>query len=522
MRGTKEPLAGLFTKLQDSSCLTAAEQFAEWSLPTVFTKDLSGMDGKRSALHRDYQSLGAILINTASTKVVKSLFPQGAPFFRFVDSDELAGVVGELGIQGEVPSVQAEIELAASAQVYKDEEYAAKLHATKLLMVTGNALEYRDKQRQRSHIYSIRDYAVKRNGSGDVMLIVLKERICVGDLPDEYRIQYDNKADYEDLELYTGICREVREGGAVVYKVYQEVDNKPVGKPSYYPEKQCPYTVLVWNRVNSEHYGRGLVEDYAGEFARLSELSKALTLYEVEAMRFVNMSNSASGVDIDAFNEAAVGDIIQTNAPAGTTGPGVWAYEGGVYQKIQVMQAEIASIEQRLARAFMYGGNTRDAERVTAYEIRQNAQEAQEALGDAYSQLSSVWLTKLAYLYCLELYPQMQPLLDLQAMTLNVVVGTAALAKAAQNDRLLEATQSLQLIAPVLSQLTKRTNMDALIDTVFDSFGINSSKFFYTEEQLKQLQEQEDTRAAQAAQQQQQALQAADPNQAAQQLGLIA
>lgn len=521
MRGTKEPLAGLFAKLQDSSTLTAAEQFSKWSLPTVFTKDLSGMDGKRSALHRDYQSLGAILINTASTKVVKALFPQGAPFFRFVDSDELASVVGELGIQGEVPSVQAEIELSASAQVYKDEEYAAKLHATKLLMVTGNALEYRDKQRERSHIYSIRDYAVKRNGSGDVMLIVLKERICVGDLPDEYRMQYDNKADYEDLELYTGVCREVREGGAVVYKVYQEVDNKPVGEPSYYPEKQCPYTVLVWNRVNSEHYGRGLVEDYAGEFAKLSELSKALTLYEIEAMRFVNMSNAASGVDTDAFNEASVGDIIQTNAPAGSN-PGVWAYEGGVYQKIQVMQAEIASIEQRLARAFMYGGNTRDAERVTAYEIRQNAQEAQEALGDAYSQLSSVWLTKLAYLYCLELYPQMQPLLDLQAMTLNVVVGTAALNKAAQNDRLLEATQSLQLIAPVLSQLTKRTNIDALIDTVLDSFGIKSSSFFYTEEQLKQMQEQENKAAAAGAAQQQQALQAADPNQAAQQLGLIA
>lgn len=521
MRGTKEPLAGLFAKLQDSSTLTAAEQFAKWSLPTVFTKDLSGMDGKRSSLHRDYQSLGAILINTASTKVVKALFPQGAPFFRFVDSDELASVVGELGIQGEVPSVQAEIELSASAQVYKDEEYAAKLHATKLLMVTGNALEYRDKQRERSHIYSIRDYAVKRNGSGDVMLIVLKERICVGDLPDEYRIQYDNKADYEDLELYTGVCREVREGGAVVYKVYQEVDNKPVGEPSYYPEKQCPYTVLVWNRVNSEHYGRGLVEDYAGEFAKLSELSKALTLYEVEAMRFVNMTNSASGVDIDAFNDAGTGDTVQTNAPAGSN-PGVWAYEGGVYQKIQVMQAEIASIEQRLARAFMYGGNTRDAERVTAYEIRQNAQEAQEALGDAYSQLSSIWLTKLAYLYCLELYPQMQPLLDLQAMTLNVVVGTAALNKAAQNDRLLEATQSLQLIAPVLSQLTKRTNIDALIDTVFDSFGIKSSSFFYTEEQLKQMQEQENAAAAAGAAQQQQALQAADPNQAAQQLGLIA
>ena len=520
MSGTNESLAGLFAKLQDSSCIDAAEQFSQWSLPTVFTKDLSGMDGKRSSLHRDYQSLGAILINTASTKVVKSLFPQGAPFFRFVDSNELADFVGELGLQGEVPSVQAEIELTASAQVYKDEEYAAKLHATKLLMVTGNALEYRDKQRQRSYVYSIRDYAVKRNGTGDVMLIVLRERICKADLPPELQAQYGNKQDYEDLELYTGVCREVRAGGAVVYQVYQEVDNKPVGEPSYYPEKQCPYNVLVWNRVNGEHYGRGLVEDYAGEFAKLSELSKALTLYEVEAMRFVNMSSSASGVDIDEFGAAATGDVVQTKAPAGTN-PGVWAYEGGVFQKIQVMQAEIASIEQRLARAFMYGGNTRDAERVTAYEIRQNAQEAQEALGDAYSQLSSVWLTKLAYLYCLELYPQMQPLLDLQAMTLNVVVGTAALAKAAQNDRLLEATQSLQLIVPVLQTYTKRTNVDALIDTVFDSFGIKSSSFFYTEEQLKQMQQQEDAAAAQAAQQQQQALQAADPNQAAQQLGLI-
>lgn len=34
--------------------------------------------------------------------------------------------------------------------------------------------------------------------------------------------------------------REVREGGAVVYKVYQEVDNKPVGEPSYSPRETVP------------------------------------------------------------------------------------------------------------------------------------------------------------------------------------------------------------------------------------------------------------------------------------------
>lgn len=513
-------LADLFIRLKDSSVLNSSESFARWTLPNVFTKDTSGNDGRRTELTHDYQSTGALLINSAATKIANALFPQGSPFFRFTDSEELSGIVNELGLNGGVLSAQAEIELASSSIVFSGGGYAAKLRAIKLLLVTGNALEYYDADTKRSYIYNVRDYVTKRDGAGNVLMTVLRERIAVADIPADVRAaHFANKDIYDDVSLYTGIMRENREAGPV-YVVRQEVETFPVGEPSIYPENQCPYIVLAWNLVNGEHYGRGLVEDYAGDFARLSTLSRSLTLYEVEAARVVNMVSASSGVDVDELQDSETGTFVQTNQPAGSQS-GVWSHEGGNAQKIAALQGEIAAVEQKLGRAFMYGGNTRQGERVTAYEIRQNAQEAQAALGDAYSTLADSWLRKLAYLYILTTYPEIRPMLDLGIMDLDVTVGTASLYKAAQADRLLEAVQSLQLIVPVLQQSTARTNVDALIDTVFDSFGVLSSKFFYTEEELQQQQQAQAAQQQQEQQYQQQQLAAADPSIAGEQLGLI-
>ena len=78
----KKTLAELFLADQDAGVLDASEKFAEWTLPTIFTRELY-TDGKRMQLSRDYQSTGAQLVNTAATKIVGALFPQGTSFFRF-------------------------------------------------------------------------------------------------------------------------------------------------------------------------------------------------------------------------------------------------------------------------------------------------------------------------------------------------------------------------------------------------------------------------------------------------------
>lgn len=169
----------------------------------------------------------------------------------------------------------------------------------------------------------------------------------------------------------------------------------------------------------------------------------------------------------------------------------------------------------------MYTGNTRQGERVTAYEIRQNAKEAESAMGGGFSILSDSWLRKLAYLYTALAYPRFRLYLDAGVVNINVLVGTAALAKSASADKLLEATQAMQLALPVLSQLTPRFNADACIDWYFDAYGIVSEPFMYTEEQLQAKQEAQDKSASVSAEQAQNQLQATDPTVAGQQLGLL-
>lgn len=510
-----EPLEGLFNKQQDPSLLLAAEQFANWTLPTVFTKDLSGMEGKRAALHRDYQSYGALLLNNAAAKVTTALFPESLSFFKLQDTtstlDKMAPIIGD----DPASSVFSNLETRACQRVFLNAGYAAKNHAVKLLMITGNALEYRDPVSKKTHVYSVRDYTVKRDGAGTVMQIILRERIAIADLPDEFLVLHDwgRKDPYDSVQLFTGISRKVTESGNVTYEVRQEADQKPVGEKTIYPENLCPYIPLTWNLVNGEHYGRGLVEDYAGGIARLSELSHSLTMYEVEAMRLIHLVFPQAGVDVDEMDDALTGKFIQAN------GEGVKAYEGGDSRKMEAVKAEIQQLFSDLARAFMYTGNTRDAERVTAYEIRQNINEAQSTLGDAYSNLAEVWHQRLAYLLLVEEEPRILPVLQTGGFRLDIMVGTAALNRATTVDRLLEATLAVQQIVPVLAQASRRFNVDAVIDQIFAGYGIDRSSLSYTKEQLQQMQEQ----GQQIQDQTQQTLEAAqsNPELAAQQLGIV-
>lgn len=523
----RESLSALFKKDTDAGVLDAAEQFATWTIPTIFTRDIY-TDGRRIPLSRDYQSTGARLVNSAATKIVDALFPQGTSFFRFTKSDELNSFLSQLGEDGTATAKLADVENTASQMVFARDGYASKLRAVKLLLVTGQALEYIDERTGKSHVYTVRDFTVRRDGSGNVLRIILHERASLQDLPDAFRTEhYQDRDIYSDVDIYTGICRQVKrlESGEEIisYKVYQEADERQLGEPSIYPEMELPYNLLSWNLVNGEHYARSLVEDYAGDFARLSVLSEAMTNYEIEAARLINLVDASAGLDTDSFDKAETGESVQVGGGGsnGNTRAPVTAYEGGSAQKIQQLSADINMLEQKLSWAFMYTANTRQGERVTAYEIRQNAKEAESSMGGGFSVLSDSWLRKLAYLYTASAYPAFRAFLADGLVDIEVLVGTAALYKAAAADKLLEATQAMQLAIPVLQQITPRFNADACVDWYFDAYGIVGTPFMFTEEQLQAKQQSQDQTAQANSAEATQQLGAADPTVAGQQLGLL-
>lgn len=477
-----------FKRYQDDTVLLQSERYAFWTIPTVFTRE--NTDGSRITLQRDYQSKGAMLVNSLASKWAMSMFPIGTSFFALQDTPEMAEVGAKLSVTADsVNSWLRGLELEANKRLFLRDGYSKLFHLMKLLIVTGNALLYRNSADGRFSVFSVRDYVVKRTGSGKVMCIVLRERIARQEVPAGILDASDAADPYSDVQLFTKIARETREAGDV-FVVTQEINNKTIGNAAIYPEMLCPYIPVVWNLASGEHYGRGHVEDYAGDFAKMSELNQALTLYEVESLRFVNMVPPSSGSDIDELNAAETGEYVAGNAND------IGAYEGGEFQKIQAISADLASVFSDLARAFMYTGNVRDAERVTAEEIRMLAREVESTFGGNYSAVVESIHYPLAHVLLEEVDPQLGFAVRTGVLTLSMKVGTAALNRANALQALSMAVNDMNLILPVLSQATKRTNPDSVIDLILNAHGVDPSTLFYTEDQLKKKAEAEQAAAA--------------------------
>lgn len=466
-------IESLFNKYRDDSLLERIKTYSQWTIPSVFphTMHQPRVAGHNNTIEYDYQSTGALLVNRLATKLARTLFPANTSFFRIDVSDE----VQQLLERQQIESIQ-EYENLACERLFYNASYAQLVQAMRLLVITGECLLHRVNDSIRT--YSLLDYVTKRNNVGDVMEIIICEPKYFGELPVEIRAAYGDRPLDSEVKLYTRVLKRTMEG-ITSWLVTQEIEGKDIGTNAVYRDKLCPYIPITWNFVNGDNYGRGYVEDYACDFAKLSELSKELMVYEIEALRILHFVNPSAAVDIDTANKAPSGEYVHGD------GSMIQPYEAGSYQKIQAIRADIEYIVSQLSTAFMYTGNTREGERVTAYEIRQNAEEAEQVLGGVYSQLSQHLHLPLAYLLLYEVRPDIINAIDAEEISLDIVTGIQALSRSSENQGLLIACSELNAILPVISQLGEAYNIGAIADKVFLSNGVALREIKYTPEQIQ-------------------------------------
>jgi len=494
----------LYDKYTDIDLIKRCEKYALWTLPAIFPKDWvrKGNTSGNIPVEHDYQSVGALLVNSAAPKITSLLFPVRQPFFRIKADDatvelfksaakESGGTLDDAGIK----AMSSDIEREACEQMFKNASYAQLQQLTAYLLITGNALVHR--KDEKTLVYSLHNYVVKRDGSGTVMCIILREFLAFNSLPVSIQQRINKTGRYkgdEEVELYTKIERHSNEG-KTTYRVTQEIEGEDLGTFAEYPEKLCPYIPVYWKLVNGDSYGRGQVEEFAGDFAKLSDLSKALTFYELEACSIINLVKPGATTDMDSLNTAAVGAYVQGNPQD------ISKHESGEYQKIAQITNSLTSIFQRLAPIFMYKANVRDAERVTKEEIRQAAEEVDNLMGGVYSAISTQLHEPLAYLGTKEVRPELEAILSKQGFQFSILVGLAALGRSAELNLLTQASQVVSAIVPALKATSQRFDAERIIDTVFQSYGLNIADYTYTIEELKQ--QQKDNQAAMMQQQQQ-------------------
>ena len=365
--------------------LDKAVDCSELTLPYLIQDDTTSKP-THETLRIPWQSVGSKCVVGLAAKLMLAILPPQGSFFKFqVREDKL----GE-----ELPAeAKSEMELSLSKMERMVMDYIAAsndrvvIHqALKHLIVGGNALLFMGKDGIKN--YPLNRYVVNRDGNGNVLEIVTKELIhrdVLGfDLPKKEPNTVVDKTygtNTDEVEVYT--CVKLENGRWVWY---QEVEGMIIpGSRSTAPKNASPWLVLTFNSVDGEQYGRGRVEEFLGDLKSLEGLSQALVEGAAAASKVIFLVSPSSTTKPATIAKAGNGAIVQGRAED------VQVVQVGKTADFSTAANMSQTIERRLLEAFLVM-NVRNAERVTAEEVRLTQLELEQQLGGIFSLLTTSFL----------------------------------------------------------------------------------------------------------------------------------
>ena len=454
-----------------TSVLDRAKACAELTIPSLLV-DTSHTE--TTDLATPYQSLGARAVNNLASKLLLTLLPPNAPFFRFVP-DKIALLELTQGDPQAINAVNqqlADIESALKAQMDREALRVPLFQALKLLVATGNALLFRDKKAN-TKVFNLNSYVIKRSIEGSILEIMTKETVKGIDLPEGLNV--DEEEYDKDIDLYTIVKWNGKNFDAWQEALEQEVP----GTRGVFKKENLPYIPLRWTSISGEDYGRGLVEQYLGDLRSLEALQMSIIEASSAMSKILFMVNPTSTTKINKLVETPSGGFVY-----------------GRRDDVQTLQVEKSNdlriayevsndIQRRLSAAFLLNESARrDGERVTAYEVQLMAGELEDALGGIYSILTQelqLPLIRLIMASSKVKFPEdiVEPV---------IITGVEALGRGHDYNKLVQFAQTLQgLLGPeIFAQYTK---VDAVINQIGTSLGIETKGIIKTQEEIQQEQQ---------------------------------
>lgn len=468
------------------------EKYARWTLPYLYTPT----HVNNEELDTDLDSIGARAVNHLSNKLTETLFPTYRPFLKL----ELDEALKKKFEEAEVP--QAEIDKALVAgekstirELDKLGHRTGATMASKLLIVTGNALVYYPKK-GKVQVYSTRDYCVVRDLSGTVIEFITRDMKAFETFTEEVQSKLkasgNKDVDYEDntdVSLYTQVKLDSK---TKKYKVSQAADMVDLDvTTNQYAKKDLPWIPLTWNMARGDDYGRGMVEDYRGAFGAVDVLSQALLEGIITAATIKFLVNPGSVVDIASMNASANGTFH-----AGREGD-IVTVKSDKHLDFQQVRQVLEDYTRQIAQAFLLNSAvTRDAERVTAEEIRYQAQELEMAYGGVYSRFTEDWQEPVAHL----LLSRKDIKISDDSIFPVIVTGLDTLSRMGDLDNFRMFAQDLTMVSQMPEGAQARLKMGNLMTWIGNNRGLDYGVFIKTEEEIQaEMQQQQEQQKAMMA-----------------------
>ena len=364
-----------------SQFLNIAEEASKLTIPYLIRGEEESMRGAKN-LSTPWQSVGAKGVVTLAAKLQLALVPANASFFKLQVNDAMLGQI-DPQIKTELDLSFAKVERTIMDSISASDDRVVIHQALKHLVVSGNALIFMGKNGLK--LFPLHRYVLERDGNGNVIEIVTKEKISKKLLPEfeEELSQQPNEVaqDNEDVDVYTHVRRDNNR-----FLWHQEVNDKIIPKSvSKAPIDTTPWLPLRFNTVDGEPYGRGRVEEFMGDLKSLEALSQAITEGSAAAAKVVFVVSPSSTTKPQTLAAAGNGAIVQGRPDdIGVVQVGKQADFATAYQMMQ-------TLEKRLSEAFLIL-SVRQSERTTAEEVRMTQMELEQQLGGLFSVLTTEFL----------------------------------------------------------------------------------------------------------------------------------
>jgi hypothetical protein len=407
--------------------------------------------------------------------------PPQTSFFKLQVRDDKLGETLDPNMRTELDLSFSKIERLIMDFIAASNDRVVVHQALKHLIVGGNALIFMGKDGLK--VYPLSRYVVNRDGNGNVIEIITKELIDrkvlgIAKPPEEQgpNSNYEGPTE-DDAEVYTCVKMDESSGR---WMWHQEVDGQMLeGSRSTAPKNASPWLVLRFNTVDGEDYGRGRVEEFIGDLRSLNGLSQALVEGASVASKVIFLVSPSSTTKPQTLSKAGNGAIIQGRPED------VGVVQVGKTADFSTAAQMAQSIEKRILEAFLVM-NVRNAERVTAEEVRLTQLELEQSLGGIFSLLTVEFLVPYLNRTMLILQRSNQiPRLPKDVVRPKIVAGINSLGRGQDNEAL---TRFLATVAQTLGPeaMMKLINPTEAVTRLAAAQGIDVLNLVKTPEQMQQ------------------------------------
>lgn len=407
-------------------------------------------------------NFGAQIVNALTSKLVQALFSPTTPVGRLTAGAKgraaLAAQLGDTELDNALAAAEVKARDAVAATGARARLFSAIAHC----IVCGNYLLDLDLKARKARGFSLQHYRLRLTLDQRIHTLVIHERVIGGELPAAAReatgIALD---DIKERGYYTWV--RLLESGR--YEETHWVDDTKIDSIEYSAEDQH-FFPLHWTLPDDRDYGVGLVEQYMFDLETHTLLSKALAEGATLSCEFRWLVANSGVATIDAIKESTNGQAVAGRKED------VSGVSLGDANRVSPLVGIIQVWEARLSRGFLYvASQIRQAERVTAEEIRLLVDELEQAYGGAYTTLADNTVKPLL-LWGLRLAGLWDPRAKLD---LSVVSGAESLSRGADLQRLQQGIGMLN--AAVAGPLGDRLDIQKLATRTGTLLSTNLAEF---------------------------------------------